>query len=125
MPLHAVVNYNGQLTGQDGVHSRWESELFERNRSRAGHCAGRRQGRQHPRDFMFDVLLASNRAAANVLESDAKAAEGREFYDDAYFEAFAQGHAADARAAPERIDHRRRLDDRRRLGTGRQAGDSG
>jgi len=40
---------------------------------------------------MFDVLLASNRLAPNVLESDRKAAEGREFYDDAYFEAFASG----------------------------------
>jgi hypothetical protein len=40
---------------------------------------------------MFDTLLASNRAAANVLESDKKAAEGREFYDDAYFAAFASG----------------------------------
>ena len=40
---------------------------------------------------MFEMLLASNRAAANVLESDRKAAEGREFYDDGYFEAFAAG----------------------------------
>ena len=38
---------------------------------------------------MFDVLLASNRLAAGVLEADQKAAEGREFYDDGYFEAFA------------------------------------
>jgi hypothetical protein len=44
-----------------------------------------------PRDVMFEVLLASNRDAANVLDSDRKAAEGREFYDDAYFEAFAKG----------------------------------
>jgi hypothetical protein len=40
---------------------------------------------------MFEVLLASNRLAANVLESDRKAAEAREFYDDAYFTAFAAG----------------------------------
>jgi hypothetical protein len=44
-----------------------------------------------PRDTMFDVLLASNRLAPNVLDSDRKAAEGREFYDDAYFAAFATG----------------------------------
>ena len=50
---------------------------------------------------MFETLLASNRAAANVLESDKKAAEGREFYDDAYFEAFAAGTLAGARAAAE------------------------
>ena len=40
---------------------------------------------------MFTTLLASNRDAANVLESDQAAAEGREFYDDAYFEKFASG----------------------------------
>ena len=38
-----------------------------------------------------DYRDADNRAAANVLESDTKAAAGREFYDDAYFEAFASG----------------------------------
>lgn len=91
VPLHAVVNYNGQLTGQDGLHSRWESELFERNRRRLTIAPALATGVSAPRDFMFDVLLASNRAAANVLESDAKAAEGREFYDDAYFAAFADG----------------------------------
>ena len=91
VPLHAVVNYNGQLTGQDGIHSRWESELFERNRSKLTIAPPPVKPVSVPRDMMFEVLLASNRDAANVLESDRKAAEGREFYDDAYFEAFAGG----------------------------------
>ena len=91
VPLHAVVNYNGQLTGQDGVHSRWESELFERSRAKLTIAPRTMPAIKAPRDFMFETLLASNRAAANVLESDAKAAAGREFYDDAYFDAFASG----------------------------------
>ena len=91
VPLHAVVNYNGQVTGQDGLHARWESELFERNRSRLAIAPAAAKPVSNPRDFMFDVLLASNRAAANVLESDLKAAAGREFYDDAYFDLFANG----------------------------------
>ena len=91
VPLHAVVNYNGQLTSQGGLHSRWESELFERHRTRLTIAPAAAKGISNPRDFMFDTLLASNRAAANVLQSDARAAEGREFYDDAYFEAFAKG----------------------------------
>jgi hypothetical protein len=91
VPLHAVVNYNGQVTGQDGLHSRWESELFERNRSTISIKPAPASGIANPRDFMFDVLLASNRAAANVLESDRAAAAGREFYDDGYFEAFGKG----------------------------------
>lgn len=91
VPLHAVVNYNGQLTGQNGVHSRWEAELFERNRSSLKIAPPPMAPVTNPRDFMFDTLLASNRAAANVLDSDRTAAEGREFYDDAYFAAFAKG----------------------------------
>jgi hypothetical protein len=91
VPLHAVVNYNGQVTGQDGLHSRWESELFERNRATLSIKPAPASGIANPRDFMFDVLLASNRAAANVLESDRAAAAGREFYDDGYFEAFGKG----------------------------------
>jgi hypothetical protein len=91
VPLHAVVNYDGQLSGQAGLHSRWESELFERNRATLKIAPAPMKPVAEPRDFMFETLLASNRAAANVLESDRKAAEGREFYDDAYFSAFAAG----------------------------------
>jgi hypothetical protein len=91
VPLHAVVNYNGQLSGQDGVHSRWEGELFERNRSRLTIAPPPLKPISVPRDAMFDVLLASNRAAANVLDSDRQAAKGRELYDDIYFDAFAKG----------------------------------
>ena len=91
VPLHSVVNYNGQLTGQDGLHSRWESELFERYRSKLTIAPPAVTPVSVPRDVMFEVLLASNRATANVLESDRTAAEGREFYDDAYFEALAAG----------------------------------
>jgi hypothetical protein len=91
VPLHAVVNYNGQLTGQDGVHSRWEGELFERNRSSLKIAPPPLKPVTVPRDAMFDLLLASNRLAENVLAVDRKAAEGREFYDDAYFDAFAKG----------------------------------
>ena len=91
VPLHAVVNYNGQLTNQEGLHSRWEAELFERNRTRLKIAPAAPKGVTEPRDFMFDTLLASNRAASNVLEADKQASMGREFYDDAYFEAFGKG----------------------------------
>lgn len=93
VPLHSVVNHDGQLTGQGGLHSRWETELFDRTRGRLTVAPAAPTGVADPRTFIFDALLASNRAARNVLESDQKAAAGREFYDDAYFEAFATGTA--------------------------------
>ena len=88
VPLHAVVNYNGQMTGQEGLHSRWESELFVRNQSKLTIAPPPVMPIGNPRDFMFDTLLASNREAAKVLDADKAAAAGREFYDDGYFEAF-------------------------------------
>jgi len=91
VPLHGVVNYDGQLTQQQGIHSRWESELFDRNRTKLKIAPPAIAPVSNPRDFMFLTLLASNRAAANVLASDKAAAEGREFYDDGYFEKFGTG----------------------------------
>ena len=34
MPLHASNNYDGQFTGQNGVHARFETALFERYQSK-------------------------------------------------------------------------------------------
>lgn len=91
VPLHAVVNYDGQLTDQRGLHSRWESELYERNRATLTIAPPAIAPVANPRDFMFETLLVSNRDAANVLASDKAAAQGRELYDDGYFEALAKG----------------------------------
>jgi len=91
VPLHAVVNYNGQLTGQDGVHGRWEAELFDRQRANLRIAPQPIAPVTNPRDFMFDTLLASYRDAASVLDADKAAATGREVYDDGYFDAFAKG----------------------------------
>lgn len=88
VPLHAVVNYDGQLTDQRGLHSRWEGELFERNKTKLTIAPPAMKPVTEPRDFMFETLLASNREAAGVLAADKAAIVGREFYDDGYFEAF-------------------------------------
>lgn len=85
VPLHSVVNYDGQHTGQLGLHSRWESELYQRNRARIAVAPPPIRSVADPRAFMFDVLLASNRLSDGVLAADREAAAGREFYDDGYF----------------------------------------
>jgi hypothetical protein len=90
VPLHSVVNHDGQRTNQNGVHNRWESELFERYRSRLKVVPLPPKPVIDPRSFMFDVLLASNRLSDGVLEADRRAAVGREFYDEAYYEALAR-----------------------------------
>lgn len=88
VPFHAVVNYDGQLTGQFGIHSRFETELFERNRGTLRVIPKPVIPIANARDFMFDTLIASFPLAQTVLDADKAAVEGREVYDDHYFTTF-------------------------------------
>jgi hypothetical protein len=86
VPFHAVLNYNGQLTGQTGIHNRWEDDLFNRYRAQLAIKPGPLVSIANERDFVFDVLLESSQLADDVLAADRKAIGSREVYDDAYFE---------------------------------------
>lgn len=88
VPLHAVKNYDGQLTGQPGAHSRFESDLFERNASSLSVVPVGRPPVTDPRGEMFRILLESHRLAAPMLAADKAASQGRGYYDDGFFEAF-------------------------------------
>jgi hypothetical protein len=87
-PFHATNNYDGQLTNQNGVHARFETELFERFDSRLTINPASSSPTAHPRDVAFDTLLASHQLVLQVLEADKEAASGKEAYDDDYFERF-------------------------------------
>lgn len=87
VPLHATLNHDGQLTGQRGIHSRFESEMFERYRARLNVNPGPVVPVKSPREFMFESLLASFQLVQPVLDADKAAAAGRELYDDRYFDA--------------------------------------
>jgi hypothetical protein len=86
VPLHAVLNYNGQLTGQTGIHYRWEGELFVRYEKQLVIKPGPLKRITNERDFIFDTLLESSQLADDVLAADKKAIGNRDVYDDRYFE---------------------------------------
>ena len=86
VPLHAVLNYNGQLTGQTGIHNRWEDELFVRYQKQIVIRPGAITSIANERDFIFETLLESSQLADDVLAADKKAIGNREVYDDEYFE---------------------------------------
>lgn len=88
VPLHAVKNYDGQLTNQSGAHSRFEADLFERYSAELRTTPMARPPVSDPRAEMFRILLDSNRLADRVLAADRAAASGRTHYDDAFFHAF-------------------------------------
>jgi hypothetical protein len=85
-PLHATNNYDGQLTGNFGIHARFESNLIERFESRLTLAPGPPNAILNPRDAAFDVLLESHRLVESLLKADTEAATGKAVYDDDYFE---------------------------------------
>jgi Zinc dependent phospholipase C len=85
VPLHAVTNYDGQLTNQHGIHSRWETELVMRNQASLKLTPSVVAPVRDARTYAFDVLLASFPLAAKVLEADLKGIGTGDTYDDAYF----------------------------------------
>jgi len=87
-PFHASNNYDGQLTGNSGIHARFERDLIERFESRLTLTPAPPRAVTNPRDFAFDALLASNALVDAILKADSAAVAGKEFYDDDYFEKF-------------------------------------
>ena len=87
-PFHGSVNYDGQLTGNHGIHARFERDLFERFQSRLTVSPARPTPILTIRDAAFDVLLASYQLVDPILKADSEAIAGKDTYDDAYFQAF-------------------------------------
>lgn len=68
VPLHTTKNYNGQLTGQEGIHAFWESripELFAEEEF--DFLVGRSSYIRSPEDFIWEVVGASHRGVDSVL----------------------------------------------------------
>ena len=87
-PFHASINYDGQLTGQSGVHARFESALFERYEATLSITPLPAKPITNPRDFAFDTLLASYQLVETILAADKAAIAGKDTYDDQYFDTF-------------------------------------
>lgn len=88
VPLHAALNYDGQLTAQWGVHSRFESELYERYKHALTLAPKPLVPVTSARAFMFDTLTRSFTQVQPILDADKAAVQAREFYDDEYFAQF-------------------------------------
>ena len=94
VPFHAVVNADGQSTGQRGIHARFEALLFERYVNQLKLSPKPLQPIRAPLDFTFDALLEGTRLVPTVLDADRIAIGDRDVYDDAYYQAFFKGSRA-------------------------------
>ncbi|HJR58502.1 MAG TPA: hypothetical protein VJ813_03865 [Vicinamibacterales bacterium] len=88
VPFHAALNHDGQLTEQWGIHARFESDLFERNRARLRIVPRPLTPVASVRELIFTALTESFPFVRPVLEADKAAVAGRDVYDDGYYVSF-------------------------------------
>jgi hypothetical protein len=86
-PLHAALNYDGQLTGQVGIHARFETELFDRYHDKLKIAPPSVAPIANAREFVFSTLTDSFTHVDAILAADREAIQGRTLYDDGYFAA--------------------------------------
>ena len=68
VPLHAHSNYNGQLTGQKGIHGFWESRAPELLADKEwDFFIGKAIYIENPLDFIWERVMESSLAADSVL----------------------------------------------------------
>lgn len=87
-PFHATDDFDGQKTGQNGIHARFERDLIERYESRLTVNPAPPKPIADIRDAMFDTLLTSHQLVDPILKADKEASAGKETYDAEYYEKF-------------------------------------
>ena len=68
VPLHTTENYNGQLTGQEGIHGFWESRLPEIYFDRYDFFVGRAAYIDDPEVVFWQIIQESHSMVAEVLD---------------------------------------------------------
>jgi len=67
VPLHSTTNYNGQQTGQRGIHGFWESRLPELYHDEYDFFVGKSNYISSPLNFIWDRVEESYAAVDSVL----------------------------------------------------------
>ena len=67
VPLHTTENYNGDMTGQHGIHAFWESRIPETSAENYDHFVGRAHYVSDPLDAAWSFVIASHAALDTVF----------------------------------------------------------
>ena len=68
VPLHTTENYNGQLSGQYGIHGFWESRLPELYADDFDFFVGKAEYIDHVSLYAWEAVAQSHRAVDSVLK---------------------------------------------------------
>ncbi|MBC7862993.1 MAG: S1/P1 Nuclease [Bacteroidia bacterium] len=72
VPLHTTENYNGQMTGQRGIHGFWESRIPELKAEDYDYFVGRAKYIDSPIKRAWKIIKESNAAVDSVLKFEAE-----------------------------------------------------
>lgn len=75
VPLHATSNYNGQKTGQTGIHALWESRLPELFNGEYDLFTGQAEYCAHPLNVTWAAYEQSFSLVDSVLKTEKKVSE--------------------------------------------------
>ena len=75
VPLHCTRNYNGQLTGQVGIHGFWESRVPELFGEDYDYFVGKAEYIDHPSEYMWKVVMKSASEVDSVLQFEKQLSE--------------------------------------------------
>jgi len=74
MPLHLTPNYDGQLTGQKGIHSRYETTMVYNNQTALASYTADTVGMvTDVNNYIFDYIYTNHRYVDSVLLADKEA----------------------------------------------------
>lgn len=75
VPLHTTKNYNGQLTGQKGIHGFWESRIPEISADDYDYLVGRCEYFADPLEKAWSIVKESSASVDSVLSFEKKLTE--------------------------------------------------
>ncbi|HEU5289846.1 MAG TPA: zinc dependent phospholipase C family protein [Cyclobacteriaceae bacterium] len=75
VPLHTTENYNGQLTGQHGIHAFWESRLPELFDKHYDFFVGKAEYVKNPQLTIWKAIEESNQHVDSVLAIEKRLTE--------------------------------------------------
>jgi len=87
MPLHIAANYNGQLSGQTGIHRRYEETMIDRHIDDVQFKTSTCYKVENVQSYIFNYLYSNHSDVKLLLQADGQAYEmaGNQ-YNEIYYE---------------------------------------
>jgi hypothetical protein len=87
-PLHITTNYDGQMTGQDGVHARYETSMINRYEDQLNYPDDSASFIEDVPSYIFTYIYLDHKYVDSVLLADTHASQAGNIGSTAYYTDF-------------------------------------